>query len=96
MNSLEVHAPLKVNMVGRNVLAAAPSGKARNLLRNGSTQSISYCDWDASMARPELSNGSFHIPYAGDGLRQFFPPSSFSACSAGELGDAADSRPSGP
>ena len=57
----------------RNALSVVFSGEERNLLVTGSTNSVSYTKWGASVKRPELPNGGLRSSYAEDDLRQFDP-----------------------
>ena len=62
---------------------------------NGPLQSISRSAWAVKTKRPNLLKVCVGSPVAEDGLYQFGPPSTFSACKAAALGDALDPSASG-
>ena len=67
------------------------SRKVRRPMSSASLFGWAFVNW-----RPNLSNGGFHLPYTEDGLYQFDPPRTFSACKVVTMGDTLDGRLSGP
>ena len=86
LNKMGVDVTLKVN--GREPLR---SGRVKSR-RVGMGHSVSCLERDFSGERPISPNGGSRLSYEEDGLYQFDPPLTLSACRAAIVGDAADSR----
>ena len=81
---------LRVNRVGRYILCVVDFGEDASRQVRGPAVSASHFGRAFFRKIPNMPNGGLHLPYTEDGLYQFDPPRTFSACNAGSLGDSMD------
>ena len=82
--------PLKLNNLGHRAASVVSFGERNPKSVQGPTLSAAFFEWSSTEGHPNLPNGGLHLPFPEDGLYQFEPPRTFSACQAVTLGDALD------
>ena len=82
--------------MGHYILSAVDFGGDASRKTQGPMVSALYFDWAFAKKGPIFPNGGLRLPCAEDGLLQFEPPRTVSACNAATLGGAMAGCPSGP
>ena len=81
---------------GATALCVLAFGKGPSRVARGPKSAASHFEWAAMDKGPDSSDGGLPLPFTGDGLRRFDPPSVFAACTAVTQGGARDVSASGP
>ena len=82
--------------MGHYALSLVAFGAGYSRLGGGPKFPALCSEWALVNSRPTFPNSCSHVPLAGDGLRRFEPPRTFSACENATLGRAMDGCPSDP
>ena len=96
LRELGLGVPLRVNQIGHFYLGVVAPGEERSSAVRGTEFPSAYFAWASVNKRPNLSDGSMHLPFTGDGLYRFEPLQTFSACKAVTSGDARGGRLADP